>query len=114
MWAIEDIDFTLVNDFSADPIATLEFRTPAGVVLVMGEPRRVERTLFVTALHIQGLYIGANSVGTANLRAMAEKVMDYDAIVVQGAARTSGANPSRRPGLLRFARRRGPAAGSSP
>ena len=73
MWAIEDIDFTLVNDLGADPIATSEFRTPAGIVPVMGEPRCVERTLFVTALHIQGLDIGANSMGPANLRALAEK-----------------------------------------
>ena len=61
MWAIEDVDFTLVNDLSADPIATLEFRTPSGTVLVMGVPTRGRDILLVDDVHIQGLGIGANS-----------------------------------------------------
>jgi hypothetical protein len=53
--------------------------------------------LRLLGVHIQGAT--ANAIGTSNLRVLADAVMekmDYDAIEVEGAIRTTGAGPGRR------------------
>ena len=62
----------------------------------MAEVEDLGRTLRLTGLHIQGLE--PNAIGIANLRILVDAVMrelDYDAIEVEGADRTTGANPQR-------------------
>jgi hypothetical protein len=77
----------------------------------MAELEEHGRTLRLIGLHIQGA--AANAIGVANLRVLADAVMekmDYDAIEIEGAIRTTGAGPGRRPGCLRFTRRSGSAS----
>ena len=109
-WRADDIDFHLVADLTAKPLVTIEISTPDGSVVVMAEPEERGRTLILWRLHMEGAV--ANAFGPANLRVLADVVMErmnYDDIIIEGAARTSGANPGRRPGPLRFTRRPVPA-----
>ncbi len=83
--------------------------TPAGEVGILAEVSENGTTLILDGVHIEGP--GANAVGIACLRTLAEVVMEelgYDAIDIQGAPRTTGANPGQhhRP-RLRLIRRRG-------
>jgi hypothetical protein len=92
----EDADF---------PVVVAEIGTPAGVVTVLAEVVERGQTLILRGLHLQGL--SPNEIGAANLRLIARVVMEetgYDAIEIEGAARTTGANPGRRPRVLRFTR----------
>lgn len=58
-------------------------------------------------VHIQGA--ARNAIGVANLRTIGERLceeINCDELVVEGAIRTTGANPGRTPDHLRFQRRR--------
>jgi hypothetical protein len=112
-WQPGDITFDIVAEETDHPVATVSFETPAGQIQVMAELKEEGRKLRLIGLHIQGAT--ANAVGIANLRILANAVMDkmdYDVIEVEGAVRTTGAGPGRRPRRLRFARRSGTAAGA--
>src|SRR5262245_31146236 len=105
-WRAADIVFDIVAEETDHPVATVCFETPVGEIRIMVELREQGRTLHLIGLHIQGA--APNAIGVANLRALADAVMekmDYDAIEIEGAVRTTGARPGRRPGRLRFARR---------
>jgi hypothetical protein len=111
-WQPDDIAFDIVAEETDHPVATVSFETPAGQIQIMAELEEQGRTLRLIGLHIQGA--AANAIGIANLRMLAGTVMeemDYDVIEVEGAIRTTGVGPGRRPGRLRFTRRSGPAAG---
>jgi hypothetical protein len=115
MWDPAQIAFDLVEDMTADPVVTVNVSTPAGVLKVMAEPERVGRTLVLHGLHMQDLV--PNVVGAANLIVLADVVMqrmDVDELVVEGGLRTTGANPGRRPRVLRFTRRVRSAPGREP
>jgi hypothetical protein len=74
----------------------------------MAEPDQDGRVLLLRGLHMHAESAGANVVGAANLRVLADMIMermDYDELIVEGAIRTSGANPGHRPRQLRFTRR---------
>ena len=64
-------------------------------------------------LHLSGVHIVASGTAPLSRAWMARvadtvmEVMGYDAIFVQGAARTTGASPGHLPKPLRFARRGG-------
>lgn len=113
-WQPGDITFDIIAEETDHPVATVNFETPAGQIQIMAELKEEGRTLHLLGLHIQGA--ASNAVGIANLRILADAVMEkmdyYDAIEVAGAVRTTGAGPGRRPRRLRFTRRSGPAAGS--
>lgn len=82
----------------------------------MAEPEELGRTLVLRRFHMQA-QAGANSLGPGNLRLLADLVMermDYDELVVEGAFRTTGANPGHRPRPRRFARRPVAAPGGQP
>lgn len=108
-WRVDQISsLGLIADETDDPVVTFAFQTPAGVISIMGEAEEAEdgTVLCLLGMHIEGP--GANEVGRANLRVLADFVMEemgYDAIEVEGAARTTGANPGRRSRRLRFPRR---------
>jgi hypothetical protein len=112
-WRPDDITFDIIAEDTDHPVATVSFMTPVGEIRVIAELEQQGRTLRLIGLHIQGAT--ANAIGTTNLRVLADAVMenmDYDAIEVEGAVRTTGASPGRRPRRLRFTRRSRPTAGA--
>jgi len=110
-WSQEDVAFDIVPEDTSDPVVTAKVRVPGGTLVFMGEPEEVGRTLVVRGMHVQSEGVGPNGVGIHNLRLIAAIVMErlgYDEIRVEGEVRTTGANPGRRPDVLRFARGRVP------
>lgn len=72
----------------------------------MVEPEAQGSTLMLRFVHVQDAR--PNAVGAANLAVIARALMEtigIDGLVVEGAVRTSGANPGRRPRVIRFTRR---------
>ncbi len=108
-WSLDDLrPLQIVIDEAADPMAIIAIGTPAGRVRMIAEISDDDGTLRLDAAHVEGP--GRNAIGIANMRVLAELVMEtlnYEAIEIQGAGRTTGANPSRdhRP-RFRFTRRR--------
>jgi hypothetical protein len=89
---------------------TVDLETSAGSLRVLADVSVVGRIAYASGLHIQGNDVGKNAFGWTSLRALGWAVLDwlgddYDELVIKGAVRTSGANPGRRPGDLRFTRR---------
>jgi hypothetical protein len=111
MWGIKDISFEIVNDMTDDPVVTLAVRTPSGVVIFVAEPTMRGAVLSLHGTHVQNA--SPNALGMANLMIIAQALMQrmgLDGLVVEGAIRTTGANPGRRPRVLRFTRRLRPSA----
>jgi hypothetical protein len=117
-WSSRDILFEIVDDMTDDPVVTVRVGTPAGSLTFVAEPVVMGTTLLLRGTHVQdGL---PNKVGAGNLVLIAQALMEgmgFDGLVVEGAIRTTGANPGRRPRIMRFARRfkpsgRADAAGS--
>jgi len=109
-WQIDDVSFDLVGDLTEGPVMTIRVSTPDGSLVMMAEPEESGRTLTLRRFNAEGM--AANALGPANLRAMADVLMermDYDELIIEGTVRTSGANPGRRPSPVRFARRPVPA-----
>jgi hypothetical protein len=70
----------------------------------MAEIDLVGRTLILNGTHLESDG-GPQSIGVANLRAVAAAVlewMDCDEARIEGAPRTTGANPGLKPRALRF------------
>jgi hypothetical protein len=89
---------------------TVDIETMAGTLRKLADVSIVGRTAYASGLHIQGNDVGKNAFGWASLRSLGRAILDwlgddYDELVIKGAVRTSGANPGRRPGDLRFTRR---------
>jgi hypothetical protein len=115
MWKPEELSFELQDDLTDDPVLTIKVFTPDGAFRFMAEPAITDSILILRGLRIQDAR--ANALGTANLMVLAHVVMErmgLDGIVVEGAARTSGANPVRRPGAVRFTRRGRPSSAAGP
>jgi hypothetical protein len=108
MWGPQDIEVVLLDDLTDGDVATAEVVTPAGRLSVMAEVVVQGQTSVLRDLHMHGADVGSNAFGAERLPATVWAVMQYlesyDVIVVEGAARTTGASPGRRPGRLRFAR----------
>jgi hypothetical protein len=108
VWRPGDLSFVLIDDATDHPVATARITTPSGVLYAMAEPIAAGRVLILRGVHMHGEGAGANAIGHANLKVLARTVMermDFDELVVEGAVRTTGANPGHRPGPLRFRRR---------
>lgn len=106
MWSVEEISFETVDDMTDDPVVTLLASTPIGTLAFVAEVVVQGTTLVLRGTHVQGAFPGA--VGMVNLGQIAQAVMegmDFDALVVEGAVRTTGARPGRRPREFRYARR---------
>ena len=89
-------------------LAIVAVVTSAGQIEVIAELIEVGRVLRVIRTHVQS-NMPPNAFGPTVLRAIADAAMeemDYDAIEIEGAARTTGAGPGRIPKPIRFARRR--------
>ena len=110
LWTTQDISFDFVDDMTDDPIVTLRIFTPVGPLTFMAQPVMVGTTMLLKGLHAQDS--AANTVGPGNLMVIAHAVMegmDLDGLVIEGAIRSTGANPGHRPRDVRFARRVRPA-----
>lgn len=115
MWPAEDLSFEIINDMTSDPVVTVLVSTPDGTLKFMTEPETRGSTLVLHGTHAQGA--GANAAGAANLLVLAQALMErmgFDGLLVEGAIRTTGANPGRRPRVLRFARHVRPAPAAGP
>ena len=110
-WQPDQITFE-IDEASDHPVAFVAINTPDGLIEAATEFEERGNILVLVRFHIQSGF-GSNGLGLARLRQLADAVMermDYDAIEVEGAARTTGAGKGRIPRPLRFARR----SGSSP
>jgi hypothetical protein len=119
LWMVRDISFDFVDDLTDDPVVTLRIFTPVGPLTFMAQPVMVGMVLVLKGLHAQDS--AANAVGPGNLMMIAHAVMegmDLDGLVIEGAVRSTGANPGHRPRDVRFTRRvraaSGAGRGSSP
>lgn len=86
-------------------VITFEFETPDGLIRIMADAEDDERRsiLYLLNAHIEGP--GANRAGISNLRMLAALVLErsgYGTVKVEGATRTTGANPGRKPRGLWF------------
>jgi hypothetical protein len=112
MWKPATLSFDIVADDTDDPVVAAIFETPAGRIFAMADVTREGRALILRGLHMHS--DGPNLAGPANLRQLAELVlerMDYDDLIIEGAIRTTGAGPGRRPRRIRFTRRSRDSAG---
>ncbi len=115
MWDVADISFEIINDMTDDPVVTVLVQTPIGQLTFTAEPVEDGNVLVARGTHVQDA--SANAVGAANLMVIAQaamKEMGYDGIVIEGALRTTGANPGRRPRTIRFTRHIRPAPAYRP
>ena len=106
MWLVGDLSFELIDDMTDDPVVTIVVTTPAGRLTFIAEPVSRGATLVLQGTHVQGAH--PNAVGMANLMVVAQAVMEgmgFDGLEVEGALRTTGANPGHRPRPIRFTRR---------
>jgi hypothetical protein len=111
------ITFEIIDDLSDDGLVTLRIGTSTGVLIIMGEPSTQGRVMIARGVHMHGEGVGPNGLGFGTLRTIADaflRELDLDEIVVEGAVRTTGANPGTRPRPVRFARRPIPASRPGP
>jgi len=111
VWRRDQIDLRLREELCAGDIVTLEVLTPAGIIVMMGEPEDVGRMLVVRGVHMHSEPL--HEVGTANLGVIAQTLMqryDYDEVVITGARRESGRRAGQFPREIRYRRRSEPAA----
>jgi hypothetical protein len=108
MWTIRDISIDFDPTQTDGQIVTAIIGTPVGRLVVMAEVEEVGRRLTLRRLHVHGADVRANDLGWAHLRRIAQLTLDlledYDDLIIEGAARTTGANPGHRPRILRFTR----------
>jgi hypothetical protein len=98
------IEFRIVE--SDGPTLRLEARLPGAYLEVVTSAKLDGDTLVLYDFHVDGP--GAGSLGVAELRGLVHKAMEaYDVahVAIHGFERSTGANPGRRPRILRFARR---------
>jgi hypothetical protein len=110
VWNTDSLSFVLVDDLTSDPVVTVIVQTPDGDLRFMAEIIMEGAVMTLRGFHVQDAQ--ANAFGAGNLKVLARTMMErmnLDGLVVEGAARTTGANPARRPGILRFARDHRPA-----
>jgi hypothetical protein len=109
-WVSGDTDFDIVPDMTDDPVLTVVVTTPSGSVTLMAEPTKQGRTLLLDGFHARDSR--ANAIGAGHLMVLGQAMMErlgLDELVINGAVRTTGANPGRAPRNLRFTRRVRPA-----
>jgi hypothetical protein len=103
VWTSTEIAVEIEDAEDRTMIATV--RTPVGELKVIAEVQLVAGVLWARNVHVQGL--SPSALGRAGLNAVARKFLeeaDAEALVVEGAARTTGANPHRRPRTFRYPR----------
>jgi hypothetical protein len=110
MWRRSEIGFVLDAKLSEGPVATMRITTPAGDLLVMGEP---EQDISGAVLRVKGVHtngrsgtpLAANSIGLTNLQVIGQAFLTefgYEQLILEGAVRTSGKRRGARPRAVRF------------
>ncbi|MER9093288.1 hypothetical protein NKI34_19740 [Mesorhizobium sp. M0700] len=100
-----DIELILYADISEDPCLLFDVVTPDGLLQLLGNMEMGSNHLVVRDLHIGGdaeVQWGWSKLRKLG-RVIAEK-LNVDYIEIHGAVRTTGANPGRRPGVVRLLR----------
>jgi hypothetical protein len=108
MWTVHDLEIELEDELTDGQVVTARIATPGGVLLVMTEVEQQGCELTLDRLHMHGERLGPNELGPHRLRQLANAFMewmDLDAVIVKGAARTSGARRGNLPRPLRFTRK---------
>ena len=111
MWRRDQIDFRLREDLCDGDIVTLEISTPAGIIVMMGEPEDAGTTLIVRGVHIHS--DPPHQVGTGNLGVVPQSLMQrylHNEVIIAGARRESGRRAGKIPREIRYRRRAEPAA----
>jgi hypothetical protein len=74
----------------------------------MATIRHEGRTVRLLGVHIHGEDVSIRQFGWVNLRRVGRALLEwfgnYDELIIEGAVRTSGANPGRRPRVIRITR----------
>lgn len=105
----DDIEIVVDGDLADDPVYALIIVTPIESLQVLGSFEIGARRIVV-----QGLHVGGDPSlpwGWSRLRQIARLLlekMDVDDLIVHGAVRTTGANPGRRPSIVRLSRSSAP------
>ena len=108
MWTADDIVIILRHDLTDDPVVTAEIKTPDGTIWVMADLSITGDVMTLRQVHIHGHDVGSRGYGARRLLWLVQAVMeaiDVNLTIVEGASRTTGANPGRRPGPIRFQRK---------
>jgi hypothetical protein len=108
-WNPEDIEITLIDEAGEGDVATIKVSAAGAALFIIGEIKEDGKRLVVSGVHISTEDVNPNEVGVRNLRQLARAIMEiggYDEIIVEGAVRTTGAHPGRRPHSIRFSRDR--------
>ena len=93
---IENIRFE--HDPNEGDIVTIRVETPAGLVAIMAKVAFAPGFVQLKGTHIEGG--GPRTIGPANLRVLVKFLMkrfEVHEAIIEGAARTTGANPGHRP-----------------
>ncbi len=103
---MQEISFHMANEMTDDPIVALVAITPTGRLTFVAELLKQGTALALQGIHVQDAH--PNAAGAASLMVIAQALMEgmgFDGLEVEGAVRTTGANPGHRPRVFRFARR---------
>jgi hypothetical protein len=100
----DDVTIEIIYDASEGTVVTARIAIPGGSIELMGEITESGPSLMLTGVHmvVRG---PAGPLTKKTMETIARRVMkemDYDEIVVEGAARTTGARPGHRPRQFRF------------
>ncbi len=106
MWPPGSVTIAITEVGNADT-ALVEIGTPAGQIRILCRVEWRGRTLYMREAHIEGLSRGR--LGRGGLNAIGAEILaeaDVDAVVVEGAERTTGTGPhrGRRPPPFRYPR----------
>ena len=111
----DDVILSVTIDESEDPVVIVSIEIPEGYLEVMAEIEidYERRVIIARGLHLHGVDFDANGLGSIRLRQIARAMLedlDYDECRIEGAIRTTGANPGRRPKPVRFTRKPSPSS----
>ncbi len=104
MFTSDEIEIEEVDPSS--PVVLLVVTTPLGEMRLVADIRVVNHVLYADGVHVGGLSPGP--LGRAGLNTIGRKMLEIagvDQIVIQGRARTTGANKGRIPQPIRFPKR---------
>lgn len=107
MWRQDEIGVSIVDaEGGSPPVVMIEIGVPAGRLFLLGVVRIEGETLHIEGAHVDGLHPGA--CGRSGLNAIGRKLLEVAGVkrlIIQGGARTTGANPGEKPARIVFPRR---------
>jgi hypothetical protein len=101
----DDVELVFDTENSEDPYFIINVVTVDGTLQLMGEMEIGSNHLVIRGLHIGG--DAAVRRGWSKLRRLGRVILgqlNVDYIEIHGAIRTTGANPGRRPSIVRLSR----------